>query len=144
MEQMPKSSNECWQTVMNRRDRYARGVDANAPRRFLCLPTETALLPLCHSSVLLLEPISQALGAFHVLVDAFHDAAFLARGKRLALEAVDAVVEALLHEVGVHLKLRQHCVLQRCIAPRTGPSYVHEFLHLLLLHAVLQLALLGG
>lgn len=57
-----------------------------------------------------------------MLVDASHDAALFARGERLALEAVDAVVEALLDEVGVH---------------------VHEFLHLLLLHACLQLTLLG-
>jgi hypothetical protein len=38
-----------------------------------------------------------------VLVDASHNAALLARGKGLALKAVDAVVEALLDEVGVHL-----------------------------------------
>jgi hypothetical protein len=58
---------------------------------------------LCHGSVLLLEPVAQSLGGLHVLVDAPHDAALLARGKRLALEAVDARVEALLDEVRVHL-----------------------------------------
>jgi hypothetical protein len=47
-----------------------------------------------------------------VLVDASHDAALFARGERLALEAVDAVVEALLDEIGVHLRMCQryyHC-----------------------------------
>lgn len=38
-----------------------------------------------------------------MLVDASHDAAFFSRGKRLALEAVDAVVETPLDEVGIHL-----------------------------------------
>jgi hypothetical protein len=38
-----------------------------------------------------------------MLVDASHNAALFARGEGLALEAVDAVVEALLDEVGVHL-----------------------------------------
>jgi hypothetical protein len=38
-----------------------------------------------------------------VLVYASHNAALFARGERLALEAVDAVVEALLDEVRVHL-----------------------------------------
>jgi hypothetical protein len=59
---------------------------------------------LCHGSVLLLEPVAQSLGGLHVLVDAPHDAALLARGERLALEAVDARVEALLDEVRVHLQ----------------------------------------
>ena len=58
---------------------------------------------LCHGGVLFLEAVAQALGALHVLVDAAHNAALLARGERLALEAIDAVVEALLDEVGVHL-----------------------------------------
>ena len=40
-----------------------------------------------------------------MLVDAAHDAALFARCEGLALEAVDAVVEALLDEVGVHLVL---------------------------------------
>jgi pyruvate formate-lyase activating enzyme-like uncharacterized protein len=38
-----------------------------------------------------------------VLVDASHNAALFARGKGLALKAVDAVIEALLDEVRVHL-----------------------------------------
>lgn len=66
------------------------------------LPTN-ATLSLSHGSVLLLEPITQALGSLHVLVYASHDAAFFPRGERLALKAVDAVVEALLDKVGIHL-----------------------------------------
>lgn len=61
---------------------------------------ETAL---GHGGILLLEAVAQALGALHVLVDAAHHAALLARRKRLALEAVDAVVETPLDEVGIHL-----------------------------------------
>lgn len=38
-----------------------------------------------------------------MLVDATHDAGLFAGCEGLALEAVDAVVEALLDEVGVHL-----------------------------------------
>jgi hypothetical protein len=38
-----------------------------------------------------------------VLVYASHNAAFFARGEGLALEAVDAGIEALLDEVRVHL-----------------------------------------
>jgi hypothetical protein len=66
------------------------------------LPARQASL-LCHRSVLLLEPIAQSLRSLHVLVYASHDAALFARGEGLAFEAVDAVVEALLDEVGVHL-----------------------------------------
>lgn len=62
------------------------------------LPARHAAL-LCHGSILLLKPISKALGALHVLVYASHDAAFFARGKRLALEAVDAGIETGLHKV---------------------------------------------
>ena len=58
---------------------------------------------MCHGSVLLLEPVTQPLGRLHVLVHASHDAALLSRGKGLALEAVDAVVETPLDEIGVHL-----------------------------------------
>lgn len=56
-----------------------------------------------------------------MFVYASHNAALFPRRKRFALEGVDAVIEAALDEVGVH---------------------VHEFLHLLPLHAVLELALL--
>jgi hypothetical protein len=66
------------------------------------LPAGHATL-LRHGSVLFLEPIAQSLGSLHVLVYASHDAALFARGEGLALEAVDAVVEALLDKVGVHL-----------------------------------------
>ena len=40
-----------------------------------------------------------------MFVDASHDAALLSRSKRLALEAIDAVVKALLDQVGIHLRL---------------------------------------
>lgn len=65
------------------------------------LPGDAAAL--CHCGILLLETVAQPLGALHVLVDAPHDAALFARCEGFALEAVDAVVEALLDEVGVHL-----------------------------------------
>jgi hypothetical protein len=58
---------------------------------------------LRHGGVLLLEPVAQSLRALHLLVDTSHDAAFFAGTEGLALEAVDAVVEAALDEVGVHL-----------------------------------------
>ena len=73
-----------------------------------------------------------------MLVDAPHDAALLARGKRLALEAVDARVEALLDEVRVHL-WAGGLARDGCRVERGEASYVHELLHLLLLHAVLEL-----
>jgi hypothetical protein len=68
----------------------------------ISLPAGHATL-LRHGGVLFLEAVAQSLGSLHVLVDASHDAALLARGERLALEAVDARVEALLDQVGVHL-----------------------------------------
>ena len=58
---------------------------------------------LCHSSVRLLESVTQSLGTLHVLVHASHNAALFAGGEGLALEAIDAGVEALLDEVRVHL-----------------------------------------
>jgi hypothetical protein len=58
---------------------------------------------LRHGGILLLEPVAQPLRGLHLLVDASHDAALFARGEGLALEAVDAVVETPLDEVGVHL-----------------------------------------
>jgi len=58
---------------------------------------------LCHGRILLLEAVAQSLRALHVLVYASHDAALFARGERLALEAVDAVLEAVLDEIRVHL-----------------------------------------
>lgn len=78
-----------------------------------------------------------------MLVDTAHDAAFFARGERLALEAVDARVEALLDEVGVHLQPLVEFLQRRWHQPQRLATYVHEFLHLLLLHAVLELTLLG-
>lgn len=117
-----------------------------------CLPFRRGSLSagqtaLCHGSVLLLEPVTKALRALHVLVNASHHAALFARREGLALEAVDAGVEALLDEVGVHLSpsvgIRSGaCINSRWHAARLHSTYVHEFLHLLLLHAVLELALL--
>lgn len=106
------------------------------------LPAGHAAL-LRHGSVLFLEPVAQSLRSLHVLVDASHDAALFARGERLALEAVDAGVEALLDEVGVHLMqaMSGGPIVVACMRAPSA-AYVHEFLHLLLLHAVLQLPLL--
>jgi hypothetical protein len=108
----------------------------------ISLPAGHATL-LRHGGILFLEAVAQSLGSLHVLVDASHDAALFARGERLALEAVDARVEALLDQVGVHLGevMSGNPVLVACMRARS-PAYVHEFLHLLLLHAVLQFALL--
>merc|ERR1712113_408087 len=78
---------------------------------------------LCHGSVLLLETLAKSLRALEELVDAAHNAALLLGEERLGGEVGDAVGEAALDEVGVH---------------------VHEVLHLLALHAALQLALLSG
>jgi hypothetical protein len=59
---------------------------------------------LCHRSVLLLEPLTESLGALEELVDAAHDAALLLSEQRLGSEVGDAVGEAALDEVGVHLR----------------------------------------
>lgn len=76
-----------------------------------------------------------------MLVDASHDTSLFPRGERFALEAVDAVVETLLDKVGIHLEAKSVF----CDQVTTAVSaYGHEFLHLLLLHAVLQLTLLGS
>jgi hypothetical protein len=106
------------------------------------LPAGHATL-LRHGSVLFLEAVAQSLGSLHVLVDASHDAALFTRGERLAFEAVDAGVEALLDQVGVHLGrvMSENPVLIAYMHARST-AYVHKFLHLLLLHAVLELALL--
>lgn len=62
---------------------------------------------LGHGSVLLLEAVSEALGALEVLVDAPRDAALLAGSERLGGKVVDAVIEAALDEVGVHLEAQR-------------------------------------
>jgi hypothetical protein len=80
-----------------------------------------------------------------MLVYASHNAALFARGEGLALEAVNAVVEALLDEVRVHLGNVSAVSLQltetSSRSPVDGVSYVHELFHLFLFHARLQLAL---
>lgn len=58
---------------------------------------------LCHGSVLLLEALAESLRALEELVDAAHDAALLLGEKGLGGEVGDAVGEAALDEVGVHL-----------------------------------------
>lgn len=62
------------------------------------------LAGLGHGGVLLLEAVAESLLALEVLIDATHNAALLSRGERLACEVVDAVIEAALDEVGVHLR----------------------------------------
>jgi len=94
--------------------------------RASCSPGHTT--PLCHGSVLLLEAVAQSLGALHVLVDASHHAALLARGEGLAFEAVDAVVEALLDEVGVHLRARSAHV-PRTVGDRGGGKGKRAFIN---------------
>jgi hypothetical protein len=85
-----------------------------------------------------------------VLIDTSHNAALLARAQRLALEAVDAVVKTPLDEVRIHLMSHPSACIHKRIdkkqhsATVEGGSHVHKLLHLLLLHAVLELALLGG
>ena len=59
---------------------------------------------LCHGSVLLLEALAESLRALEELVDAAHDAALLLGEKGLGGEVGDAVVEAALDEVRVHLQ----------------------------------------
>lgn len=61
------------------------------------------LTALHHSSILLLEPLVQALGALEVLVDAAHDALLFTVDQGLGGEIVDAVIEAALDHLGVHL-----------------------------------------
>jgi len=71
---------------------------------------------LCHRSVLLLEPLAESLGALKELVDAAHDAALLLGEERLGGEVGDAVGEAALDEVGVHLRSESQtlAVVERC------------------------------
>ena len=68
----------------------------------LILPTRQ--LTSLHGSILLLKPGSKPLRAFHVFVDASHHAVLLSADKRLGSEVINAVVEAPLHEIGIHLK----------------------------------------
>lgn len=69
------------------------------------------------------EALAQALGLGHLLLDAAGDAARLAVGQGLGGEVVDARDEAVVHEVA---------------------EDVHKVLHLALLQALLERALLGG
>lgn len=58
-----------------------------------------------HGRVLFLEALVQTLRALKVLVDAAHHATLLAVDEGLGCEVVDAVVEAALDELGVHLMM---------------------------------------
>jgi hypothetical protein len=89
----------------------------------IALPARHAAL-LCHGRVLLLKAVAQSLRALHVLVYASHDTALFARGERLALEAVDAVVEAVLDEIRVHLG-RVSVVRERLSGVRT---FINSFI----------------
>jgi hypothetical protein len=64
----------------------------------------THLTTLHHGSVLLLESFVQAGGALEVLVDTAHDAGLLTVNEGLGGEVVDAVIEAALDHLGVHLE----------------------------------------
>lgn len=61
------------------------------------------LSTLHHGGVLLLESFVQPGGSLQELVNATHDTALLAGNEGLSGEVVDAVVEASLNELGVHL-----------------------------------------
>lgn len=60
---------------------------------------------LRHLRILLLKALAQALGALEELVDAAHHAPLFPAQQALGGEVADAIVEAALHEVGVHLRV---------------------------------------
>ena len=96
-----------------------------------------------------MEALTKSLRALEELVDAAHDAALLLSEERLGGEVGDAVGEAALDEVGVHLLSSKKYVsldqdARGCSRLCASKTYVHEVLHLLALHTALQLALLGG
>lgn len=59
---------------------------------------------LRHGGILLLESLLEAGGGLEVLVNAAHDAGLFAVDERLGGEVIDAVVEAALDHLGVHLE----------------------------------------
>lgn len=81
-------------TRLERTSRTNPSIQAGLPRH---------LAALHHGRVLLLEALVQPGGSLQVLVHAAHHAALLAVDQGLGGEVVDAVVEAALHELGVHL-----------------------------------------
>lgn len=93
---------------------------------------------LCHSSILLLESFAQSLRALEELVNTSHYTALLLGKQRFGREVIDAIVEAALDEVRVHLCRK---ISGRMMVISAGDPYVHEVLHLLALHAALKLAL---
>jgi len=80
-----------------------RSTPKSVPSRTMLPLSSDGTARLRHGGILFLEPVAQPLRTLHLLVDASHDAALFAGAEGLALEAVDAVVETPLDEVGVHL-----------------------------------------
>lgn len=70
------------------------------------LSSQTHASLLCHLSILLLEALTQALRALEELVDAAHHATFFLTGQALGCEVGNAIIEASLDKVRVHLILR--------------------------------------
>ena len=68
----------------------------------LILPT--GQLSCLHGSILLLKPGPKPLRALHVFVDTSHHAVLFSADEGLGSEIIDAVVEATLDKVGVHLQ----------------------------------------
>lgn len=112
------------------------------------------LTRLHHARVLLLEALTQSLRSLHVLVHASHDASLFSWMQGLGCEVVNAIIEASLDKIGIHLSdhsisdLRpERSGLKASIGQIGHDSSrtitdIHELFHLLLLHACLQLALL--
>jgi len=115
---------------------------------FLLNPIHRPLSPnihlplLRHLRILLLEPLPQPFRALQELVHTPHHAALLLAKQTLRGEVGYTVVEASLDEVRVHLKENERSPIRRHVKGSGGVAHVHEVLHLLPLHAALQLALL--
>lgn len=106
---------------------------------------------------MLLEPLAQALAAGHVLLDTARHAAVLALRDGLGGEVVDAGAEAGVDEVteelcggtrsdssSLSLIKKKNSLRARCtFGSRGGYTYADELLDLALLHALLEVALLG-
>ena len=108
-----------------------------------CSPTRSHPALLRHLRIHLLEPLAQPLRALERLVHAAHDTALLLTQQCLGCEVGHAVGEASLDEVGVHLQQNTRLIGKgRSARLMRLESYGHEVLHLLPLHAALQLALL--
>lgn len=62
------------------------------------------LTALHHRGILFLEALSQSGGTLEVFVDTAKDTTFFPGDQGLGSEIVDTVIEAALHEAGVHLE----------------------------------------